>query len=156
MVGEPDQAGPGGVTSEGDGAERPRLSVSSFPKKKRRTSEASFERQFDKALAACGIKSRHMAMREAGWPDRYATGGIWIELKSLDTLGTDNGTSKEQRIKLNDLHAAGDRVFYCAKFEDSFILKPWSEIRGKNLKGIERYHYGRRGDIEHAIRHEIL
>lgn len=154
---EPTTRGARSVTSEGGNGETfKRLSVSSFPKKKRRTSEASFETTFYKALEACGIPNEHMAMREPGWPDRYGKGGVWIELKSLDRLGTDNGTSKDQKRILSRLDRWGDRVFYCAKFEDSFILKPWRDIKGKNLKDVERYKYRTREDIEHAIRHEIL
>jgi hypothetical protein len=158
MVGKSATGIAGSIASEGgaSGETFKRLSVSSFKKTKRKTLEKNFEKTFYKALEACGIPNWHMAVREAGWPDRYGRGGVWIELKSLDTLGTDNGTSHEQKIKLNELDRAGDRVFYCAKFEDSFILKPWREIRGQNLKTVERYHYRRRDDIEHAIRHEIL
>jgi hypothetical protein len=156
MVGKTEPGSSSRVTSEGGNGEAfKRLSVSDFKKKKRRTLEKNFEKTFYKALEACGYPNEHMAMREPGWPDRYAKGGVWIELKSLDTLGTDNGTSKDQKRILSMLDRWGDHVFYCAKFEDSFILKPWSEIRGRNLKDVERYHYRRREDIEHAIRHEI-
>lgn len=134
---------------------RPQLRVGSFEKKLRTTSEASFEETFAKAALAVGYQSWHMNMGEAGWPDRYLRGGIWVELKSLVTLGLDNGTSKQQKIKLDELHRAGDRTFYCAKFENTVIFKPWPLIKGINLKTVERYGYRNRTDLQEIIRHEL-
>lgn len=132
----------------------PQLRVARFSKKPRRTSEHSFEDTWAKAALAVGYPSWHMNVSEAGWPDRYVKGGIWCELKSLHTLGTVNGTSVEQRIKLNELHAAGDRTFYCAKYENSVILQPWSVIRAtRNLATVERFAYKKRIDLEEIIRH---
>lgn len=158
MVERTDASGARSVTSEGGSGETfKRLSVSSFKKKARRTSETSFEDQMAAALLECGLASWHMAMREEGWPDRYVHGGIWMELKSLEALGKDTGLSPGQVRKLKELTRAGERTFYCAKFERSVILKPWPVIRdAKDLKDIERYAYRNRGDLVHAIRHELF
>lgn len=134
----------------------PQLRVARFAKKIARTSETSFEEAWAKAALAVGYPSWHMSVKEAGWPDRYIKGGIWCELKSLDVLGTVNGTSTEQRIKLNELHAAGDRTFYCAKYEHSVIFQPWPVIRvTRNLATIERFAYRKRLDLEEIIRHVL-
>lgn len=132
----------------------PQLRVARFSKKPRRTSEHSFEDTWAKAALAVGYPSWHMNVGEAGWPDRYVKGGIWCELKSLDTLGIVNGTNIEQRIKLNELHAAGDRTYYCAKYENSVIFQPWPVIRAtRNLATLERFGYRKRIDLEEIIRH---
>lgn len=132
------------------------LKLSDFKKTKDRSTEESFERSFAVALHECGYESWHMACREKGWPDRYVAGGIWIELKSLRRLGKDSGLSAAQRSKLHFLSAAGDRCFYLAKFEDSFIFKPWATIREvQDLRTVERYHYRTKDDLKEAIRHEL-
>ena len=134
------------------------LRVGNFKKKKRRTSEASFEDAFAAAGAAVGLPSWHMSCRDPGWPDRYIKGGIWVEVKVLDSLGIKHQLRKEQIPKLNELSRAGDRCFYCAKWEDSFILIPWEEFKAHGMipKDCPRYHYRTRKDIEEAIKWIIL
>lgn len=146
--------GGAGVLRTGKG--RPVLRVSSFEKKERKVREGAFEDTFAKALLAAGYPSEHMNMRDAGWPDRYVVGGIWIELKVIDVLGIRTELEKEQKIRLNLLHQMGDRTFYCAKFEHSIILKPWPLIRAtEKLCDVERYAYRTREDLERAIHHEL-
>lgn len=142
----------------GQGKCRPQLRVGSFQKRKRRTSEASFETSFDAALFECGIISWHMACREKGWPDRYLSAGRWVELKSLEHLGTRHELSKEQIIKLNELTRAGEACYYCAKWQDSFILLPWTEFKQHKLipANCPRYYYRTKADIKEAIKWIIL
>lgn len=146
------------VASEGDGAKGrrvgARLSVASFKKKKRTTKESSFEDNFALAVKDCGKKSWHISSRERGWPDRYVVGGYWFELKSLDTFGITHDLKPEQIAKLNELHANGDKCFYCAKYQDAFILVPWADFKEGNKEPIrfERYHYRTRADITEALK----
>lgn len=132
-----------------------RLSVEAFKKKRARSSEHSFEKAFAVALGNCGLRNWHMSCREAGWPDRYVKGGIWVEIKSLKWLGKQSELSQDQVAKLNDLARAGDRCYYLAKWEDSFVLVPWAEFKNKEMKPINctRYHYRTRADLEEAIRY---
>lgn len=128
------------------------LSVAAQPKRRARVTERSFELAFAKALDRCGLASWHMNCREAGWPDRYVSGGIWIEFKVLETLGTVNQTEAEQRAKLRSLEVAGDRTFYCARYQDTVICAPWCDIAGKNLKDVERFHYKNGRDLDEIVR----
>lgn len=135
---------------------KPSLRVAAFEKKERKVRENGFEETFAKAALAAGYPSEHMNCRDAGWPDRYIRGGIWCELKILDTLGIRNELEREQVVRLNSLHKMGDRTFYCAKFEHSVILKPWPVIRAvTKLSEVERYAYRTREDLERAIEHEF-
>ena len=146
------------LTSEGGAGQGKRkglrLSVSSFKKKKRRTSEGSFEATFAKACRAVGYTTWHISSRERGWPDRYLGAGIWVELKSLEHFGESHELKPEQIAKLNELTAGGDRCFYCAKWQDSFVLVPWDKFKRVNKKPLncERFHYRTQKDIEEAIK----
>lgn len=131
------------------------LTVSSSSKGPRRVTEKSFEKAFGRALEACGRTNWHMNCREAGWPDRYVVGGIWIEFKSLDVFGKDNGTEKEQRAKMSELERAGDRVFYCAVSQKRVICAPWHTIKGADLSCITSYAYRDKRDLEQIIRFVI-
>lgn len=111
------------------------LIVSSFKKKPRRTSEASFEERFAKGVRRLGKDTWHPQFREPGWPDRYVSGGIWAELKVLDELaaGTKSGLRKEQGPKLRELHRGGDATFYFAKHNDTLIALPFPEFDAMGL-----------------------
>ena len=132
------------------------LSVASRPKRRARVTETSFEKAFAKALLACGLKSWHMNCREAGWPDRYVVGGIWIEFKVVDALGINNGTEPEQRAKLHELERSGDKAFYCARFEDKVVIAPWHAVAGKSLAHVPRYAYRDGRDLEQIVQQVIM
>lgn len=155
------------VASEG-GAEKAerrnplRLSVASFTKKVERSSEGSFEKKFYKALEACGFPNWHMAVRERGWPDRYAKGGHWFELKSLHSLSDDSQLSDGQQTKLAMLAHAGDKTYYVAKFEHTVIFLPYLEFkRDCHLSPAEavalghRYSYKTVEDLKEMIRYVV-
>lgn len=120
--------------------------------------EASFEKSFDAALAEVDIESNHMSCREKGWPDRYLGGGRWVELKSLEHLGTRHELSTAQIRIAKDLTRRGDKWWYCAKWQDSFILCPWKEFKDHGMipANCTRYHYRTRKDIVEAIKWVIL
>lgn len=134
------------------------MRVAEFKKRKRRTSEASFEKSFDAALYELGIASWHMSCREPGWPDRYLGNGRWVELKSLEHLGSRHELRKEQIPKLNELTRAGEACFYCAKWQDSFILIAWEDFKAHGMipEKCPRYHYRTKADIKEAIKWIIL
>jgi hypothetical protein len=132
------------------------LTVNQNLKRPRRVTEKSFEDAFGRALEACGRANWHMGMREAGWPDRYVRGGIWIEFKSLEVFGKDNGTDKDQRVKMTELQAGGDKVFYCAVSQKRVICAPWHAIKGRNLAGFETFAYKDKHDLIQIIKWVIL
>lgn len=96
-----------------------------------------------------------MNMREAGWPDRYVRGAIWIEFKVLDCFGVDNGTEAEQRAKMTDLERSGDHVFYCARCGDRVVCAPWRDVRGVNLSTLPSYAYHDARDLDHIVSYVI-
>lgn len=133
------------------------LTVNNNLKRPRRVSETSFEGAFAKALLLCGAESWHMNMREKGWPDRYVQGGIWIEFKVLDTLGSDDGTEKEQRTKMAELERSGDWVFYAARCGNDVVFAPWSHCvaAGRDTSKLPRYRYKNKNDLIHIIRYAM-
>lgn len=134
------------------------MRVADFKKKKARTMEASFEKSFDAALAQLDIVSDHMSCRERGWPDRYLGGGRWVELKSLEHLGTRHELKKEQVLKAKDLTKRGDKWWYCAKWQDSFILCSWQDFVANGMipANCGRFYYRSKADIIEAIKYVIL
>jgi hypothetical protein len=106
------------------------LSVASFKKKKRRTSESSFEDRFAQAVRRAGRESYHPQYKEPGWPDRYINGGAWAELKVLDELAanTKSGLRKEQVPNMRERVRSGDDAFYFAKYQDTLIALPFAEF----------------------------
>lgn len=82
-----------------------------------RISEKTFEKAVAAQLKQAGKFSRHMSDRLSGLPDRYITGGIWVEFKSFefrDSFRADQGISPLQRRMMEQLANGGDNVFYCA------------------------------------------
>ena len=151
-------ASEGGARRQGAGRKARLLSVASFTKRKPRSSEKSFEKKFYGALTDCGYPNWHVTMREAGWPDRYAKGGHWFELKSLKELGDVSQLSTEQVRHLNMLSKAGDKCFYVAKWENSVIFLPWFAFRDlcdqSPAKAVElgyRYAYKNKTDLKNII-----
>jgi hypothetical protein len=132
------------------------LTIQGRKSRPRRVTEKSFEDAFAKVLTSMGIKNYHMNMREAGWPDRYLRGGMWIEFKVIDALGVDNGTEPEQRAKMHDLTKGGDYVYYCARFQDQVVIDEWKNVAGKSLAHVQRFQYRDKRDLEHIIRYVIL
>lgn len=161
----PSVASEGGAGRETQGKKQDkalRLSVSSFTKRSRRTSEKNFERKFFSALTKAGYPNWHMAVREAGWPDRYASGGHWFELKSLGELSDRSGLSEAQISHLNMLSKAGDKCYYVAKLEGGVIFAPWKDFWGKcdlsPVKAIamrHRYAYKTEADLLEMIRYVL-
>lgn len=155
------------VASEGGAQERRggktlRLSVASFTKRVRRTQEKNFEPKFYKALEKAGYANWHMSCRDAGWPDRYAVGGRWFELKSLNELGKNSELREGQVRHLNMLTKGGDKCFYVAKWERGVIFLPWTTFRDACserpdvavAKG-HRYAYNAENDLLEAIRYVV-
>lgn len=105
-----------------------KLTVASFKKKKRRTSESGFENRFAQAVRRAGRESYHPQYREPGWPDRYISGGAWAELKVLDEMGKQHGLRKEQVPNMRERVRSGDDAFYFAKHEDTLIALPFAEF----------------------------
>lgn len=158
----PRVASEGGAEQERRGGKSLRLSVSSFSKRVRKTSEKGFEKKFYGALNQAGHPNVHVTMREAGWPDRYAHGGMWFELKSLTELGRVSQLSKEQVSHLNMLSRWGDKCFYVAKWEHGVIFVPWTIFRDEcnerpdvAVANGHRYAYNDAADLLEMIRYVV-
>jgi hypothetical protein len=122
------------------------LTIAGRLKKRGRSTESSFESTFS---AAQDRKNFHVNMQSAGWPDRYFSGGIWIEFKVLD--GWAPQLEREQPSIMTMLENMGDCVFYCALVptDRTVIFKPWHVIKGrKSLKDIERFRYQDKRDLK--------
>jgi len=105
-------------------------------KTRSRSTEAAFEKRFAKALTRLGLLSYHTSEKFiSGIPDRYVVGGNWIEFKAIPYTGKRQITpvrffSASQKLWMNRLGEAGDRVWVCILFQPEngnplAILCPW-------------------------------
>ncbi len=104
------------------------------------TDEAAWERKFMKQVTRAGILSYHTTDSVVcGIPDRYITGGRWIEFKIIlyaGSRGLDPTThfSPAQKIWLDKLTAAGDQcwaniLFQKSDGEERFMHIKWEYLR---------------------------
>lgn len=105
------------------------MKVADFKKRVRRTTEKSFEDLCAEVWLEREVHSRHMSDRFSGVPDRYITGGKWVELKSLDyargIVPHFAGLSPEQERFLDWAVSAGDECWYLALITsgtDQFVI----------------------------------
>jgi hypothetical protein len=128
------------------------LTLDGRVKSPKRVTEKSFEDAYGKAIHACGIKNWHMSSREAGWPDRYLTGGIWIEFKVLEKLENDQ-LEPEQKARMRELAAAGNPVWYIARYGDEIIVTRYPFKRP--LAKVDRFFYRTKTDLEWSVNYHI-
>lgn len=104
------------------------------------TDEAAWERKFMKQATRAGILSYHTTDGvQSGIPDRYVTGGRWIEFKIILYTGTRQLNplvhfSPAQKIWLDNLTEAGDQcwaniLFQKSDGEERFMHKEWRDLR---------------------------
>lgn len=115
------------------------LTVKQFKGSRTRSTEASVERAWAQTWKDLGVYSRHMSDHVPGLPDRYISGGRWVEFKSLwrarggFTVG--EGLSPEQWRTASDLLNAGDKVWYCAQLDGwsegkCYLILPMEDVIG--------------------------
>lgn len=141
-----------------------KLQVRKTGRRKKPITEAKFEANVAKTLEAAGRTTWHTAEKFiSGIPDRYVCSGIWIEFKVIPFSGRRNITpqryfSAAQKLWMNKLERAGDRVFGCIQFqpengEPIILIMEWHTLRDygpMTIKDIE--HLGRK-DYEWVVRY---